>query len=65
MEFSSIGVIPFEGLCSYIAPLFYLTKSTKEAYFLFRLLYARYFVCLHTIDTKNEQCTIKKVISDF
>ena len=48
MPYPPCGVLPFAGLARYLAPLAFLSQDPAQIFAIFRLLYARYFVHLHT-----------------
>lgn len=52
--FPPSGVIPFQGLSLYVAPLCYLYTEAETAYFVFRQLYCKYFCLLHTFSSHSE-----------
>eukprot|EP00762_Andalucia_godoyi_P000259 ANDGO_03098.mRNA.1 hypothetical protein SPRG_03265 len=43
------NVIPFSSIAYYASPLFYLFADNRDIYFVFRLMYSRYFCHLHVI----------------
>ena len=47
------GVLPFQGLCAYLAPLCYLYSSPAAMYPVWREMYCRYWCHLHTLNTSS------------
>lgn len=47
------GILPFQGLSAFVAPLCYLYNSPAATYPVFKELYCRYWCRLHTLDVSQ------------
>lgn len=46
------GILPFQGMASYLAPLCYLYQQPAAVYRMFKAMYGRYWCCLHTLNVQ-------------
>ncbi|WIA33511.1 hypothetical protein OEZ86_006636 [Tetradesmus obliquus] len=46
------GILPFQGMASYLAPLCYLYEQPAAAYRVFAAMYGRYWCRLHTLNVQ-------------
>jgi hypothetical protein len=53
MVYPPCGIVPFQGMVMYAAPLCYVWSDTRRMYFNMRAMYAQYFCRLFTISTRE------------
>lgn len=46
------GILPFQGLALYLAPLCYVYEHPAAVYLVLAAMYCRYWSCLHTVNAK-------------
>lgn len=53
MVYPPCGIVPFQGMVLFAAPLCYVWSDTRRMYFNMRAMYAQYFCRLFTISTRE------------